>query len=163
MLISGYPKWSSTKESSLSEGSVLLTSRSDMFLSILRRTSLIKAPHIITDAAKPELRQAVDAAQVLDGSPWITGQLLSVRAEATLFYMSGGQKQVRELHIMVLLAMFGAAQSPWKHAGTWETQVTSPWCNKGGCWSVRAAAPGDCRGNTPVTRAFQAGRKTSAN
>lgn len=159
MLISGYPKWPSPKESSLSEGSVLLTSRSDMFLSILRCTWLIKAPHITIDAAKPEPRQAVDTAQVLGGSAWITGQLLSARAEPTLFCKSGGQKQGRELHVMVLLGMFSVPRSPWKHAGTWETQVTSLWCNKGGCWSVTAAAPGGLLGEHPSHQGFANGQE----
>lgn len=92
VLISRHPKQPPPKRSSPSETDVLLTSQSDMFLSASRCTSLIKAPPITTDAAKPELRQAVVTAQVLCGSPWIAGKLLAVRAEPTLFCRRGGQK-----------------------------------------------------------------------
>lgn len=82
VLTFGHPKWPTPKRSSPSESGVLLTSGSDIFLSVLRCTALIKAPHITIDAAKPEAGQAVDTAQVLCRSPWIAGQLLPIRADS---------------------------------------------------------------------------------
>lgn len=145
VLISGHPKWPTPKKSSPSESGVLLTSQSNTFLSVSMCTSLIKAPHITIDAAKPELGQGVGTAQVLRRSPWMAGQLLPVRAEPALFCRSRGQKhketQIRELCMMVLLGILSALRLPWEHVGTWGTQETFLRCDKGHWWSVTAAAP----------------------